>query len=165
MIPTPVTAGDVTLRAWEPEEADLYASLRDDVVFRFTTESESVGERECRQGIVEARGSRGQVPFAVCDPGGRPVGNMALLRRGDTVEISYWLGEQARGRGWAAAALRAATEWAFRHWPVSQAELEIDLANEPSMRVAEAAGYDRRGTRLTSACGGPAAVFRRASLR
>jgi RimJ/RimL family protein N-acetyltransferase len=39
--------------------------------------------------------------------------------------------------------------------------LEIDPANQASIRVAEAAGFRRGGMRLESACGGPALMYRR----
>lgn len=159
MRPAPVPAGEVTLRTWEPEEGGVFAGLRDELVWRFTTEQESVGAAECRARIETALESPQSVLFAICGTEGLPVGNMSLLLRGDTAEISYWLGPEARGRGWASDALRAATDWAFRHWAVERAELEIDAENLASLRVAEAAGYRRRGTRLTSACGGPAVVY------
>jgi ribosomal-protein-alanine N-acetyltransferase len=165
LIPPIVPAGEVTLRPWEPYEAGLYAGLRDELVLRFTTETAGLDEAGCRQNILGARRDPNHAPFAICEPGGRPVGNIAVVRRTDTADISYWLGGEARGRGWASAALRAATEWAFGQWPVRAAELEIDLANEASMWVAQAAGYRRRGTRLTSACGGPAAIYSRTAQR
>lgn len=161
MNPPPVPAGEVTLRPWEPDEAGLYAGLRDDLVLRFTTEPVSLGLDECRRNISGALLNPNHAPFAICGPDASPVGNLAAVRRGNTVEISYWLGAEARGQGWASAALRAATDWAFQQWPVEEAELEIDVENEASMRVAEAAGYRRRGTRIVSACGGPAALYRR----
>lgn len=158
-------AGEVTLRPWEPEEAGLYSGLRDELVFRFTTEPPELGVDECRRTILDARADPNTVRFAICGPEGKPVGNLAVVRRTDAAEISYWLGPAGRGRGWASSALRAATEWVFERWPVERAELEIDLANRASMRVAEAAGYRRRGTRLTSACGGPAAIYTRTAPR
>lgn len=165
MKPLPVSAGEVTLRAWDPEEADVYAGLRDDLVLRFTTEPASLGLDECRHNIDGALADPNHAPFAICGSDGSPVGNLAVLRRGHTVDISYWLGAEGRGHGWASSALRAATDWAFDRWPIEEAELEIDLENEASMRVAEAAGYARRGTRILSACGGPAAIYRRTARR
>lgn len=159
MRPRPIPAGEVTLRTWEPAEGDVYDGLRDELVWCFTTEQESAGAVECGARIATALENPNHVPFAICGPEGRPVGNMSLVRRGDTAEISYWLGPEARGRGWASDALRTATEWAFGNWAVERAELEIDAENVASQRVAEAAGYRRRGARLTSACGGPAVVY------
>lgn len=165
MNPPPIPAGEVTLRPWDPDEADVYAGLRDDLVMRFTTEPASLGLDECRQNIGAALQDPHHAPFAICGPDGAPVGNLAVVRRGHTADISYWLGAVGRGRGWASGALRAATDWTFEQWPIDKAELEIDIENEASMRVAEAAGYQRRGTRILSACGGPAAIYRRNNPR
>lgn len=165
MNPPTVPAGEVSLRPWHPEEADVYAGLRDDLVLRFTTEPVSLGLDECRQNIAGALQDPNHAPFAICGPDGTPVGNVRVVRKGPTVDISYWLGAEGRGHGWASAALRAATEWAFQRWPVEEAELEIDVENQASMGVAQAAGYRREGTRILSACGGPAAIYRRSTRR
>ncbi len=160
MIPPEVTAEAVKLRPWRPEEAGLYVSSRDETVFSFTTEAPQLDEAECRSNIEAARADPWQAPFAICGPDDRPVGNVAVVQRGDVAVLSYWLAPQARGRGWAVAAVRAATRWAFDTWEVSVVELEIDPANQPSVRVAEASGFRRHGIRLESACGGAALVFR-----
>lgn len=161
MIPAPLAAGEVTLRAWTEDEAGTYLGLRDELVFRFTTESRQLGEAETRLRIAAARRDPDLARFAICDPDAHPVGNLAVTRAGDLAFLSYWLAPHGRGRGWASAALRAGTEWAFAHWTVPTAELEIDKANGASIRVAQAAGFSRYGTRLTSACGGPADIYRR----
>jgi [ribosomal protein S5]-alanine N-acetyltransferase len=158
--PAEVVAGPVTLRPWRPEEARLYIELRDEAVFTFTTEPLELEETECRHNIETASADPFHAPFAVCDANDRPVGNLAVAKRGDKAVVSYWLAPGARGRGWASAAVKAATRWAFDTWDVSETEMEIDPANLASLRVAAAAGYRRYGTRLESACGRPALVFR-----
>lgn len=156
----PIPAGPVTLRAWRIDEADLYLELRDPLVFRFTTEDPDLDTATCRANIDSAHHDPLQAPLAICDEDGLPVGNMAILRRGRKAILSYWMAEEARGRGWAAAALAAATDWAFATWPVDEAELEIDRDNEASVKVARAAGYLLAGMRLESSCGGPAHLYR-----
>ena len=161
MIPEAVAEGDVVLRPWKPEEAGLYVELRDDVVFRFTTEPQDLDERQCRANIEAATANPDEAPFAICELNGKVIGNLSVSRRGDTAVIAYWLAEHGRGRGRASAALRAATAWVFEKWSVVHTELEIDPDNTPSLRVADAAGYRRQGLRLESACGGPAIILRR----
>lgn len=161
MIPEPVAGGEVVLRPWTPEEAGLYVELRDDVVFRFTTEPQDLDERQCRANIEAAIADPDVAPFAICEKDGAVIGNLSVSCRGDTAVIAYWLAARARGRGRAAAALEAATAWAFEKWSIAHAELEIDPGNTASLRVAQAAGYRRQGLRLESACGGPAIVLRR----
>lgn len=161
MIPEAVAAQDVVLRPWRPEEAGLYVELRDDVVFRFTTEPPDLDESRCRENIEAASASPDEASFAICELDGAVIGNMSVSRRGDTAVIAYWLAAHGRGRGRAAAALRAATAWAFDNWSVVHTELEIDPDNTASLRVADSAGYRRQGLRLESACGGPAILLRR----
>lgn len=164
MIPEPVTVGELTLRPWDPDEAGVYVDLRDDLVLRFTTEPPDLDEKQCRTNIEEARNDPNHVPFAICGRDGTVLGNLSITRLGDTAMISYWLAPQGRGKGVATDALRAATNWAFDHLPVAEAELEIDPENIASLRVAEAAGYSRRGIRLASSCGGPAVILRRPAV-
>ena len=160
MNPAPVAAGEVTLRPWRAGEAELYIRLRDELVFRFTTEPPDLDRVRCRSNILAALPDPHVAPFAICAPGGDPVGNMAVSRRGKKAEISYWLAAEGRGRGWAKAALLAATAWAFSTWPLEAIELEIAVDNQASMGVAVAAGYRPAGLRLESACGGPARLMR-----
>lgn len=150
----------VTLRPWTATEADLYLALRDNLVFRFTTESRHLAPGECRRNIDLAQADPTGASFAICDPAGHPVGNLDVSRSGSRVTMSYWLAPTARGRGWAADALRTASAWAWETWDVDYLELEIDPENEASIFVARAAGYRRHGLRLESACGGPAILYR-----
>ena len=45
----------------------------------------------------------------------------------------------------AGRALRLVTDWALEGLGLERVELRIDVANEPSIRVAERAGYRRDG--------------------
>ena len=60
-------------------------------------------------------------------------------------EIGYAVLGAARGRGVAGRALRLVTDWAFEALGLERVELRIDVDNEPSIRVAERAGYCREG--------------------
>lgn len=161
MTPPELRTGAVTLRGWRPDDADAYIEMRDDLVFRFTTEPKDLDPARCRSNIEQTLSDPNQAPFAIYDGDGRLQGNLAVGRRGKTAVISYWLSPGGRGRGLATEALKAATEWVFAAWEVDRAELEIDPENSASLRVAEASGYHRRGLRLESACGGPAVVMER----
>ncbi len=63
-----------------------------------------------------------------------------------TVELGYVVAPAARGRGLATAALRELTRWAFDLLSAMRIELLIDVANEPSRRVALRCGYILEGT-------------------
>ena len=161
MIPAPLTGEKVVLAAWEPDEAGRYLSLRDDEVFRFTTESPDLDEKMARHNISQAQVDPHLAPFAIRDRSGEAVGNLAVSRLGSRAVLSYWLATEARGKGLAVDALRLASDWAMENWDVEYLELEIDRANRASIAVAEGAGYRRHGLRLESACGGPALLYRR----
>jgi ribosomal-protein-alanine N-acetyltransferase len=161
LIPEPIRAGSLTLRAWQPEEAELYVSGRDETIFEFTTESPGLDRDSCADDIRRRRHDPNLAPFAVCDDQGRPLGTIEVRRVGDEAELSYWLMGSARGRGYGKAALLAASEWAEQAWGARILTLEIRPDNEASIRTARAAGFTRSGTRLNSACGGPALLYRR----
>ena len=60
-------------------------------------------------------------------------------------EIGYVVVQEARGRGVAGQALRLVTDWALGELGLERVELRIDVDNEPSIKVAERAGYRREG--------------------
>src|SRR3954451_15899960 len=61
-------------------------------------------------------------------------------------EVGYWVAAEARGRGIATAATRAAARWAFGAVPgLVRIQLRADVENVPSNRVAEKAGFTREG--------------------
>ena len=62
-----------------------------------------------------------------------------------TVELGYVIAAAARGRGLGTSALRELTRWAFARLDAQRLELLIDVANEPSRRVARRAGYQLEG--------------------
>ncbi len=160
MIPEPIRAGSLTLRAWRPSEAALYVSGRDGAIFEFTTESPGLDTESCADDIRTRRDDPDMAPFAICDERDRPLGTIEVRRTRDGVELSYWLMSHARGRGHGKAALLAASKWAEQAWGAETLVLEIRPDNEASIRTALAAGFVRFGTRLNSACGGPAVLFR-----
>jgi RimJ/RimL family protein N-acetyltransferase len=60
-------------------------------------------------------------------------------------EIGYAVVGAARGQGVAGRALRLVTDWAFAGLRLERVELRIDVGNEPSIKVAERAGYHHDG--------------------
>ncbi len=74
---------------------------------------------------------------------GKRVGDLGFKGLNDdgSVEIGYGLLEEYQGRGYAAEAVIAATEWASRRDGVTRIEAETDDDNVRSKRVLEKAGY------------------------
>jgi RimJ/RimL family protein N-acetyltransferase len=87
--------------------------------------------------------------FAIVDEGSREFLGMAALVKLDRDaregEAGYIVAPAARGRGIAVRALRLLTEWSLQELALERVELRIEVENEPSIRVAERAGYIREG--------------------
>ena len=60
-------------------------------------------------------------------------------------EIGYGILEDFQGRGYAAEAVRAALDWAFRDPAVTAVEAETDPGNLASQRVLEKCGFTPNG--------------------
>jgi RimJ/RimL family protein N-acetyltransferase len=69
----------------------------------------------------------------------------SIDREANDAEIGYWTVPAARGRGVAAAAVDAASRWAFATLPIDRIELCHAVENKASGRVAEKAGYTYEG--------------------
>ena len=88
-------------------------------------------------------------PFAITVAStGEPVGSVAVADF-DWSEgighVSYWLAADARGKGYATAAVRLLSRWAFETLGLERLELCAHPDNTTSQRVAERAGFMREG--------------------
>jgi RimJ/RimL family protein N-acetyltransferase len=86
--------------------------------------------------------------FAILDGTGAFLGFAAIVDLdllAHQGEIGYVVAREARGRGVAGRALRLVSGWALDGLGLERVELMIEVANEPSIRVAERAGYGRDG--------------------
>jgi RimJ/RimL family protein N-acetyltransferase len=75
------------------------------------------------------------------------------------LEFGWVLAPHAHGKGYASEAVAAAMAWAEQHRPSLRAVCIIDPVNQPSIRVAEKAGFKR--WQETIYHGGPTIVFAR----
>jgi ribosomal-protein-alanine N-acetyltransferase len=62
-----------------------------------------------------------------------------------TAEIGYWLGEPMWGRGFATAAVKAVSEYAFAAFDLCRLQATVFQWNPASARVLEKAGYTMEG--------------------
>jgi RimJ/RimL family protein N-acetyltransferase len=86
--------------------------------------------------------------FAIVDAAGEFLGMAALVsldKDAGEAEAGYIVAPAARRRGIAVRALRLLTEWSLQELGLERVELRIEVENEPSIRVAERAGYVREG--------------------
>ncbi|HYU04674.1 MAG TPA: GNAT family protein [Jatrophihabitantaceae bacterium] len=61
--------------------------------------------------------------------------------RPGSIELAYWIRPEQRRRGIAAQAVHATTLWTHRSLAIPRIWLEIEPGNEPSLRLAQRAGY------------------------
>lgn len=61
-------------------------------------------------------------------------------------EIGYWCRTRFVGQGYVTEAVRGITDFAFEELGARRVEIRCDTLNEPSVRVAEKAGYKLEGT-------------------
>jgi len=81
----------------------------------------------------------------------RVVGGVNLrFADNEVAEVSYFLRQSARGRGWATRAVLLVSRWAFDDLGVERIELRAHPDNEASRRVAERAGFVFEGTERAS---------------
>jgi RimJ/RimL family protein N-acetyltransferase len=103
-----------------------------------------------RERLPELRARGVLVPYVIEDTADETVLGGLTLRHFDpmrhVIEVGYWLFAQARGRGLATLAVRAAAREAFASglWRV---EAHVRIGNEASERVLERAGFTREGTK------------------
>jgi RimJ/RimL family protein N-acetyltransferase len=60
-------------------------------------------------------------------------------------EVGYLVAPQARGRGYAPAALRALTGWGFEALGLVRVQWRAEVGNDASRRVAQKAGFTMEG--------------------
>lgn len=84
----------------------------------------------------------GAADFLIADADSHQrLGNIALTYEDGIGDISYWLADDARGRGVATQALSLFTRWAHTVLDLSELRLWAHVDNHGSRAVAERAGY------------------------
>ncbi|MDF6066832.1 GNAT family N-acetyltransferase [Streptomyces sp. NPDC053741] len=148
MTPVVLSSTDLTLRPWEPGDADALAALADDEELRRWTSHRVAGPQDAARWIAtqEAGWKSGKrLSFAILMTG-RVVGHIVLKQSSGegSGEVGYWTGAAARGLGVASRAVGLLTTWAFDTRAgagLSRLELIHNASNPASCRVAQKAGY------------------------
>lgn len=141
--------GTVTLRPWRDTDVEAAVAGHDDLIAHWsgspapTSGSMAAGVERWRTGWAEDR----VAGFAIEHAAGDLVGACEVRRSG---ELAWLLYAGHRGRGHAARAVRALTEWALTRredggWGLDRVEARIEPENEASVRVATRSGLRRDG--------------------
>jgi RimJ/RimL family protein N-acetyltransferase len=155
---SPLADGVVALRPWEAGDAPAIVAAIDgdpeiatwlDAVpqpYRLVDAHDFVAQ--CRRSWADGIGAA----FAILDAEGTVVGSIGA--RFDPVqavaEVGYWVARAGRGRGFATRALRLLSRWLCDEVGVARVQLQADVRNEASLRVAERAGFTREGVLRSS---------------
>jgi len=134
----------------EQASADHHIPLITSIPSVWTPEA---GERYLDRQADRARSGEGW-SFVIDD--GRPgddakdgIGSIGLWRRDiefGRASIGYWVIEPARRRGAITSSLKALSRWALtEELGIERVEVHIEPWNEPSLRAAAAAGFQREG--------------------
>lgn len=150
--PVVLTDRVVTLRAWEPEDAQaVFAACQDPEIPRFLPIPQPYTEESARAFVSIRRADwdgKDERSFAITDARtGVVLGSIARHRRAEhRAEFGYWLAPEARGKGIATRALRLIADWSFAGGLI-RLEPFTHPDNNASGRVAERAGFAREGVR------------------
>ncbi|MGH3544600.1 MAG: GNAT family N-acetyltransferase [Mycobacteriales bacterium] len=145
-----LTVDELVVRPWGSSDVDgVVSAYRDPDIQRWhvrtMTDAEALDWVQCWSHRWSAETGAG---WAIVDAGvlvGRV--SFRLLNLGDGYgEASYWVIPAARGRGVAARALAAVTDWMFELVGFHRMHLHHSTRNSASCRVAEKAGYSYEGT-------------------
>jgi RimJ/RimL family protein N-acetyltransferase len=128
------TSGEPGPSLWGPYPAGPY-SLRDGQAA--LAEWDRLAGGQFSIGVLDGRWLLGAVGLMPDRPG--------------SIELAYWIRPEQRGRGLASRAVLATTVWAHHNLDVPRIWLEIHPGNQPSLRVAQRAGY-RFEERLSQHC-------------
>ncbi|MYY13993.1 GNAT family N-acetyltransferase [Streptomyces sp. SID4919] len=143
-----LSSADLTLRPWEPGDADALAALADDEELRRWTSHRVAGPQDAARWIARQKAgweSGERLSFAILVTE-RVVGHIVLKRSGGGAcgELGYWTGAPARGLGVAPRAVELLTAWAFDARTgagLSRLQLIHNAGNPASCRVAQKTGY------------------------
>lgn len=136
----PRLAGTVALRAWTPEDADLFRGLLDDPAVWEHLPNPYPGpiSRQMAADLIALSNDAGFHHVRAVTLDGVPVGQVRLEYSDAGTELSYWIGRQYWGRGIAGRAVRACLATA----PVRGAlHARVRPGNTASRRVLDRAGF------------------------
>jgi RimJ/RimL family protein N-acetyltransferase len=143
----------VALRPFTEEDAPaIVAGVQDPEVPRWTVIPSPYGENDAREyliGLEPARQAGTQMGLAIVPAeGGDFLGGIGLLNvswQDRRAEAGYWVAAGARRRSVGTRALRLLSGWALTALGFERLEVLVSPGNEPSERLARAAGFTREG--------------------
>jgi RimJ/RimL family protein N-acetyltransferase/8-oxo-dGTP pyrophosphatase MutT (NUDIX family) len=145
-----LTDGDVTLRAWRPDDVDAARLQHDEEMahwFGFdgiipSAERHRAWIADSNAGYADGRRT---VVFAV-EHGGRIAGSVDVRQRGDGVgDLSWAVYPDHRGHGVATRAVRLLIDYCFSDLELVRVQAAVEVGNLASLRTAGRVGLRREG--------------------
>ena len=147
-VPAAGAAPALRLRPWRQDDVPALVAAHRDPVLRRWLATSLTGEADARRWLdAQDAGwtTATRFSFAVIAEADAPVGHAVVKPTATgTAEVGYWTAAQARGRGIAAAAVDAVSQWALdlqQITALSRLELVHAVGNHSSCRVAVKCGY------------------------
>jgi RimJ/RimL family protein N-acetyltransferase len=148
----PLAARGVLLRPFvRTDERAIAEAVQDPEIPRWTSIPSPYRDSDARDYVARAERDRRdgrELGLAIVDrETGALLGGIGLVMDGRhrKAEVGYWVAPGARRRGVATRATRLVSRWALERLGIERVELLANPANEPSQRVAGAAGFTREG--------------------
>lgn len=126
-----------------PEMVELADSRR--IAEMLTRLPHPYDERHARAFIERAASGPGGTYAVTLAESGAFIGAAGLNRRGDALELGYWIGEPYWGRGYATEAAHALVDLAFRATTVERLAASCRVVNPASRRVIHKCGFQYAG--------------------
>ena len=153
---TSVTDGVITLRPFQPEDAqEVYSSVRESLTdlkpwMSWAYDGYSMDEARDFTAMASARWRENNLfAFAITDAKtGSVVGGISLSHLHPVYHlcnVGYWVRTSRHGEGIAGRATNLAARFGFEHAGLVRAEIVIAAGNEKSIRVAEKLGAHYEG--------------------
>ena len=149
----PLSDGVVTLRPWNERDVPTLVRLcnGEPTLIDWLRFPDPYTEHHAREYLAaSARGWQGdalETPFAVVDADTQDVlGACGVLWTDPSqgvADIGYWTARDARGRGVATRAVHLLAHWVLVDLGFERLQLQVDIRNTASIRVAEKAGFMR----------------------
>ncbi|HEY5186398.1 MAG TPA: GNAT family N-acetyltransferase, partial [Actinomycetes bacterium] len=140
--PVELVAGPYRLRPWAESDAPaVLAAAGDPEIVRWDPSASDTTDLDGALAWCASRADwdGSHASWAVCHPGGGVVGSVSLHEldaHSSSGQVGYWVAPQARGRGAASTAVRAAAGYAFEVLGLQRVELFHAEDNPASCRVA-----------------------------
>jgi RimJ/RimL family protein N-acetyltransferase len=152
--PVPLTVGRYLLDAASDQDVDAVAdAFADPDIALWNPGARRPGSTPRERAALWVADRRAWAPdhcsWVVRDPDGLLVGQVSIHSLDEEIgsgEVGYWLTPAGRGRGVGAAAVDAASRFAFDVVGLARIELFHAVENMPSCRLAERCGYLVEGT-------------------